>query len=252
VNPRGRLVALETLVAITGLAVGFGVWSALTGPDVAVVQLRDAAENTAGAPSAEATVYATIDSSSSGTTALPNESIVIKGTTIYQAPDRQSVNEFITASTGSGTRQGGTQYTQIGSFCWYTTTCQSESALRSAGVLNQLGHTSGVSYQNGTYLVSPAASIHFVSAEFPGVFAGLGVPIIENAVVKVRISGSYVSSVQISFDAIASAGGPHPSRFASGTVKITEVARYIDIGNAPAVVRPAGPPTSVAGVSDEA
>src|SRR5580698_239321 len=121
----GRLMTLASLGVLGALTAGFGVWSALTGPPVAVVQLHDAADNTIAAPSFRATLDGTISVSFSGATAAQGESDVIRESGIFQAPDRTFVNASNVATISGVSRRTQIEWTQIGDSCWHVATCQS-------------------------------------------------------------------------------------------------------------------------------
>ena len=96
-------MSLATLGVLCALSAGGGVWSALTGPRVADVQLHDAASNTVSASSFVVTLDAKIKQTTSGSFGSPttgssaplNEITSSSETIVYEAPDRVSVKDSV-------------------------------------------------------------------------------------------------------------------------------------------------------------
>ena len=242
-------MSLATLGVLCALSAGSGVWSALTGPRVADVQLHVAASNTVAAASFVATVNAKIKETTSGSLGSPTvggsapqtQISTSKETIVYQAPDRVQVKES-SAINGQSTPE--TEETQIGSSCWESASlsgqhqqCQTNAVSMFLEIVRELEKTSKVTYRAGTYDLTPADSLTFLNDALGGTGGG---PPPKNLVVQVRIQGSNVSSEHISFtEAEAGVSG-------SGSISlIADIdATFTHIGSAPPVARPSGPPTA--------
>jgi hypothetical protein len=246
---QGRFMSLATLGVLCALSAGGGVWSALTGPRVADVQLHDAASNTVAAPSFVATVNAKITEISSGSLGSPtaggtapvNQISSSKETIVYQAPDSVLVKEV---SAINGQNAPETEETQIGPSCWQPASasgqqqqCQANAVSMFLEIVRVLEKTTKVSFRDGIYQLTPADSLTFLNDALGGTGGG---PTPKNLVVQVRIEGSNVASEHISFSE-GEAGAA-----ASPTISLTAVidAKFTEIGSAPPVVRPAGLPTA--------
>ncbi len=242
-------MSLATLGVLCALSAGGGVWSALSGPRVADVQLHDAASNTLAASSFVATVTAKIDEITSGSFGSPtaggavpqNLSSTSKETIVYQAPDRVLVKD---SSESNGTSEPTAVETQIGSSCWQPASesgeqeqCQANAVSTFLEIVRVLKKTSKVAYGNGTYRLTSADSLNFLNDALGGTGGG---PVPKDLLVQVRIEGSYISWEHITFTqneaGVAGTG--------SISLSVDIVATFTHFGTAPPVVRPAGPPTS--------
>lgn len=243
-------MSLATLGVLCALSAGGGVWSALTGPRVADVQLHVAASNTAAASSFVATVDAKINETASGSLGSPTVGgsapqtriSTSKETIVYQAPDRVQVKE---SSAINGQSAPATEETQIGSSCWQPASasgqqqqCQADSVSMFLEIVRVLEKTSKVSYRGGTYELTPADSLTFLNDALGGTGGG---PAPKNLVVQVRIEGSNISSEHISFT--ESQAGVAGSESISLIADID--ATFTEVGSAAPVVRPTGPPTAI-------
>jgi hypothetical protein len=257
---QGRLVSLATLGVLVALSAGGGIWSALSGPRVADVQLHDAASNTVAAPSFVATLNATIKESlngppPSGSSGPQSQTTTTKETVTYQAPDRVMVKESEAATPASSQGSTQTDLVQIGSSCWVPAselggtaaapTCNASDITMFLDLVSGLEKTSSVTRRgDGTYELDLADSRRFILTDFLGGSGGITTP--ENAKVEIRIDGSNVVWEHLSFDSTEPSGAAAPTGGKPETISVSLdlVARFTQIGSAPPVVRPAGAPTA--------
>jgi hypothetical protein len=239
---RGQFSVFMVLGLLTALSAGGAVWSAVTGPNDADVQLQDAAANTVAASSmvvdASLKMFLSLGAGSSGAGGSPvAENLTINETVDYQAPDRI----FATASEVGSLAQGVDQptelrETQIGSSCWEYGSpitgggCSAGAIAQFFSIVRSLEHASGVTFEDGSYHLSPSASeTLFNDIGGSGGSASSGP------------TGSYSAEVQLQGGVILSEyiteGGP------AGTGTKIDV-RISEVGSAPPVVRPSGPPTA--------
>ncbi len=232
----GRLQSFATLGLLSVLAAGFGLWSAFSGPQVADVQLHDAAANTLAASgfveTLQSTAGATTTTSSSPTTTID-----------YQAPDRFAVVGSYQENGGKGRTE--LRFTQIGSACWegpaaenpgapsVQSVCAPTSGSDLLNVLRDLEHASTDTLRGGVYTLDQKDSPQFVS-DFLGPFA----TIVNGLPVEVRIDGSYVSWVH--FVLTVRSGPSEGDHYASVTI------RFTNVGTALPVIRPAAEPPPTA------
>jgi hypothetical protein len=250
---QGRFMSLATLGLLCVLSAGGGVWSALTGPRVADVQLQDAASNTVAAPSFVATVNATIKEAanvpSGATSVVRTETSTADQSVVYQAPDRVMVKESTEVSPASGISSSQTDLVQIGTSCWQSasqssasTGCQASAFSKFLDLVSGLETSSGATLRDGTFELTATDSRRFIVTDVLG--DEIGSSPLEDPIVQVRIQGSDVVWEHLSFHTTESApdsSGPLPE---SISVSFNLVAQFTEIGSAPPVVRPAGPPTS--------
>ena len=230
-------MSLATLGVLCTLSAGGGVWSALTGPRVADVQLHVAASNTVAAASFVATVDAKINETESGSLGSPTVGGTApqtrisssKETIVYQAPDRVLVKE---SSAINGQSAPDTEETQIGSSCWQSASasgqqqqCQANAVSMFLEIVRVLEKTSKVSYRDGKYQLTAADSLTFLNDALGGTGGG---PAPKNLVVQVRIDGSNVSSEHISFTEGESEGAGSPSISLTADIDAT----FTEIGSA--------------------
>jgi hypothetical protein len=228
----GRSLSIGSLALLTALAASFGAWSATSGPVVAEVQLRVAAENLAAATSYVEVADQT--ESVIGTAEQEQLHEVVD----YQAPNRDSVTLTARVNTSAGQTVSTQTLTQVGPSCWTHSTgasgaslgCSLQGRQRSLVTLKDFENSSGVTDHAGTYVLSPQESARVISA---GSSSSITVGM---ATVELRISGDSISWERLSFDAGLS----------GASVLIEEVITFSDVGRAPAVVAPAGPPTATA------
>jgi len=226
-------------------------------PRVYDIQLRVAAANTASASSFIANLDLTFASASSES--LPELSppvsehtvIRLQGTFYYQAPNRIQIREsFSSPGTGKFT----IRETQIGGSCWrsYQSTparggglgCDKNAVPNVLSFLSQLERASDVNFRDGGYYLSRRDGVAFVQAAIPGLLSqdGFFGVATQDLVMETRIKGSTISWQRLSFSGPVT-GTPS---FAQINASLDLVVRYSDIGSAPAVVRPGGPPTNSA------
>lgn len=255
-------MSIATVGVLGLLSAGGGIWSGLTGPRIADVQLRDAASNTVAEPSFVATVNATIKETSSGTpfgspasggSSIPaSQTSTSKETVVYQAPDRVDV-KVSSEAPGSGQSPNETDLIQIGSSCWQPPSqlsassgpqpCQASSISMFLELVRGLEKSSSVTQRDGMYDLSPADGRRFLVDAFLG-GSSVGVAP-KNVSVQVRIQGSDVVWEHLSFGSTQPLGlGASGGKAQTITVTFDLVARITQIGSAPPIVRPAGPPTS--------
>jgi hypothetical protein len=258
---QGRLMSIATVGVLVLLSAGGGIWSALTGPRVADVQLQDAASNTVAAPSFVATVDATVKETLNGPFGSPaaggssgpqSQTSVTSETVVYQAPDRVIVKESakVTPASGQGTNE--TDIVQIGSSCWQPAaqlgsqpaSCRASAIPMFLDLVSGLEKTSRVTEHDGTYDLTPSDSRRFLTTAFLGGTGGGTPP--KNVIVQVRIQGSDVVWEHLSFGSTQVVAGGTSGTGQSQTISVSLdlVARFTEIGSAPPVVRPAGAPTS--------
>ncbi len=223
----GRHLSLGSVGLLALLTAAAGLWSALTGPRIADVQLHQATANLIAASSFTAVVDET--ESVIGT----SEQVHIHEVLDYVAPDRQMVTREIT----EGRLTGGGTLTQIGGSCWIHNTgpftrsvCNRAAFQAFLDHLRQLEHSTDVSDNGGTYFLTPPDSSRWILADVPGN------RMIGMAEVEARIDGETLSSVRVSFDASLS----------GASVLVYETLQFAAIDHGPAIVTPAGPPTSTA------
>jgi hypothetical protein len=246
---QGRLVSLATLGVLVALSAGGGVWSALSGPRVADVQLHDAASNTLAAPSFVVTLDATVREALNGSAQPEAQTTSTSERVDYQAPDRVTVNESTKVTPASSQGNTETDLVQIGSSCWEPASevaqssaapaCQASDIPMFLSLVGGLDKTSNVTQTSGMYELDAADSKHFILTDFLGGSGGTLTP--ENAKVQIRIQGSDVVWEHLSFDSTESDPGS-PTQTISVTLDL--VARISQIGSAPPVLRPKGAPTS--------
>ena len=222
----GRSLSLAAVTLLGVLAAAAGLWSGLTGPRVADVQLQQAAANLV----ASSSFVAALDETESviGTAEQARIHEVID----YVAPDRQ----MVTRTISEGPRSGFGTLTQIGGSCWFHNTGSFPSpGCDAAGIqlllrqLRNFENSSGVSENGGTYMLSARQSADWISRA--GEDNGFGMPVVE-----ARIDGGTVSWVQLSFDAGTS----------GASILVDETMRFSDIDHGPPVAVPDGPPTATA------
>jgi hypothetical protein len=247
-------MSLATLGLLLALSAGFGVWSALTGPRDADVQLHDAASNTAAASSFVATLDSTIKETlvgspvAGGSSGLQSETSKTTETVDYQAPDRVKVKETTHTSSAGGTVTIG--LVQIGTSCWQTPSepsepsdCQASAVPMFLDLVSGLEKSSNVTLHDGTYKLNAADGRRYILTDFLDGSSGVTAPSKES--VQIRIDGSNVVWELLSFATTEPSGGTsangQPEMVA---VSLDIVARFTQIGSAPPVVRPTGAPTS--------
>jgi hypothetical protein len=253
---QGRALSLATLGLLLVLSAGAGVWSALTGPRDADVQLHDAASNTAAASSFVATLDSTIKESligssvAGGSSGVQSETSKTTETVDYQAPDRVKVKETTQTSPSTADGTGVIDLVQIGTSCWETpadpsepSDCQASAIPMFLDLVSGLEKSSKVTLHSGTYKLDSSDSKHFILTDF--LDGSGGVTALSKASVQIRIDGSNVVWEHLSFATTEPSGGTS----ANGqpemiSVSLDIVARFTQIGSAPPVVRPTGAPTS--------
>ncbi len=253
-------MSLATLGVLTALSAGAGVWSALTGPRDADVQLHDAASNTVTAVSFVATLNSTIKETlvgsslgsplTPGSSGAQSQTSKTTETVDYQSPDRVMVKDKTQTSPATADGSGAIDLTQIGTSCWETpsppagsSACEANAIPKFLDLVSGLEKSSNVSLQGGTYKLDPADSKRFILTDFLDNSGGITTPV--NASVQVRIQGSNVVWEHMSFSTTEPSGatttGGQPELV---SVTLDVVARFTQIGSAPPVVRPASAPSS--------
>jgi hypothetical protein len=241
---RGQLSVFLVLGLLTVLSLGGAAWSAFTGPKVADVQLQEAAANTVAASSMVVVQHATIkialptQAGSTGGTA-ENETETISETVDYQAPDRIHATSTESGSGSGATAPVTSTETQIGDACWTNapagddTSCSAKAISSFFTVVSGLEKATDVSDRGGTYVLTPQASGTVVEA----MDGGQGNSVFGAASgdsVEARIAGDTISWEQV---------GIHSAGSTVGT-SVNIVITYSDIGSAPPVATPSGPPTT--------
>ncbi len=253
-------MSLATLGVLLVLSAGAGVWSALTGPRDADVQLHDAASNTAAASSFVATLDSTIKETlvgssfgsptAGGSSGLQSQTSKTTETVDYQAPDRVKVKETTQTSPSTAGGTVAIDLVQIGTSCWQTPAessepsgCQATAIPMFLDLVSGLEKSSNVTLHDGTYKLDPADSKRYILTDFLDGSGGVTTP--SKASVQIRIDGSNVVWEHLSFATTEPSGGTsvngQPEMI---SVSLDIVARLTQIGSAPPVVRPAGAPTS--------
>jgi hypothetical protein len=228
----GRFQSFSSLGLLSVLAAGFGLWSAFSGPKIAAVQLHAAAANTLAA-SGFVETFQFIP------TATPTKSSAPTTTIYYQAPDRfGTVGSYEVNGSKVPTEL---RMAQIGSACWEEPAADSpgapsaESSCVPSGnsqflsVLQDLEDASGVTLRGGVYSVDQQDTGPFVRGVY-GPFAKF----FKDQSVEVRTDGSYVSWLRIVLDIGSGRLAGHPYE--------SIVIRFMGVGTAPPVVRPATEP----------
>jgi hypothetical protein len=232
----GRGVSFATLGFLGAASLAFGLWSGLSGPRAADVQLHDAVADTLAAPGFVVTLEPTAVSSASGSPAYSSTFGQGRIVVDYEAPD----DEVLTTFDSAGHIE--IRITEIGSSCWVTGAssgatvapdCASDSVQSFLSQIGELKSTTGATIENGVYVLSPSDSRKFAednsgsSASSQGSNAvQLGTP--ARLEIRIRLNGNFVDWIY----EIA------PGSFGAD-------AQFADIGTAPPIVRPSGPPTSV-------
>ena len=237
------------LTVLAVLSLGGAAWSAFTGPRVADVQLQVAAANTVAAPSLivhlQATITASLSAQSgSGTSGGTTENEVekISETVDYQAPDRIKATTTDTDSGIEGSTSGPvtSSETQIGNACW-TNAPAGTDVMCTAGaissfldVVSSLEKATGITDRNGTYYLSPKATQILVEALDGGqgdsTLGGSG----SGDSAEARINGDAVSWEKLTVNSAST----------QGKTSLDIVVTFTDIGSAPPVETPSGPPTA--------
>lgn len=223
----GRAISLGSIALVAVLSGSLGLWSAFSGPRVADVALHQAAANLAAASS----FVITLDQTESvlGT----SEQVHIGEVVRFEAPDKETSVQTVDSLRSHSVKK----ITQIGSSCWIYTTgpatpfpCMRNEIQHIVGFVSDLETASGVTDHGGTYILDKKDSASVITKEASGQLA------IGMAKVEVRLSGDFISWEDLSLDAAVD----------GASILIDEVVRFSDVGNAPAVVAPQGPPTAIA------
>jgi hypothetical protein len=232
----GRGVSFATLGFLGVASVAFGLWSGLSGPKIADVQLHDAVSNTLAAPGFVATFQLVFQnqsgSSATGSTAYSSSLRLGRIVIEYRAPDRAVM------SASAPPAKGSASITQIGSSCWVASTpsslrvtlvpaCVVDSIRNFMSSVRSLTSSTDVDLKNGLYTSSLSGDRLFGnSGGNSSAQARLG-----SARVEVRLSGDFVDWIHVAFP--------------SGFGRVEESIQFEDVGTAPAIMRPSGAPTSV-------
>jgi hypothetical protein len=239
---RGQLSVFLVLGLLTLLSLGGAAWSAFTGPKVADVQLQEAAANTVAASSMVVVQHATIKialPTQAGSTGGTAETETISETVDYQAPDRIQATSTESGSGSGATAPVTSTETQIGDACWTNapagddTSCSAKAISSFFTVVSGLEKATDVTDRGGTYFLSPGASGSVVQAMDGGQGNSVFGPA-SGDLVEARIVGDTISWEQVRIDSAGSAAG----------TSVTIVITYSDIGSAPPVETPSGPPTA--------
>jgi hypothetical protein len=226
----GRHLSVASVAVLGCLGAGFGAWSGFTNPPIAGVQLQIASQNLAAISSFTATVDETESVVGTG------EVVTIREVVHHQAPDREFVMETTHVAGVEIPYSYSRTLTQIGGSCWTTVsgprnvtplTC-SASNVRVKPLSNPQTQSS-VTYNNGTYSISPNVAQKYLKASTP---YPIGMVTFE-----ARIDGEYVSWEHISF-VLAVSGA---------TIDVVQTTQFGEFGSAPPVTAPEGAPTAIAG-----
>ena len=219
----GRALSFGAVTLLGVLAAAFGLWSGLTGPRVADVQVQQAAANLV----ASSSFVAVIDQTESviGTAQQSRIHEVID----YVAPDRQ----MVTRTISEGRTSGNGTLTQIGASCWFhnlgsfpSSECDAAGIQLLLGQMRSFEKSSDVSESGGTYMLDAHESASWISEA--GVDGAVGMPTVE-----ARIDGEILSWVNVSFDLGMS----------GASILVNETVRFGDIDHGPPVGAPEGPPS---------
>ena len=238
-NMTGGLQSFASLGLLSVLAAGFGLWSALSAPQVAAVQLHVAAANTLAASGFVETVQ-------SMPTATPAKSSAPTTTLYYQAPDRfTTVGSYEVNGSKVLTEL---RMTQIGSACWEEPAADNPAAPSEESFCAQSGSSEFLSVlqDSKTHLVSRFEAAFTRSTNKTrsllcravyGPFAKL----FKGQSVEVRTDGTYVTWLHIVLDFGSGRLAGHPYE--------SVVIGFTDVGTAPPVVRPAPEPSTATTVA---
>jgi hypothetical protein len=227
----GRLTSIASVLAVGVLGAGFAAWSGLTGPQVAGVQLRSAAQN-----SAASSFVAIVDATESVTGT--DEVITTQDTTVREAPDRATQIRSGEVTGIDNDYSFRLTLTQVGNSCWTTERPPGEHPLecqmsRIRPMPPPLADTeTGVTVEAGTYSLSPAASESIITSQISG-------PVGMSSI-QYRISGSYLSWERVSFNVSVS----------GADLEILETLRFSHYGDVPPIATPPGRPTATAPPSE--
>jgi hypothetical protein len=222
----GRDISLGSVALVAVLSAAVGIWSGLSGPKVADVQVHQAAANLAAASSFVVNVDQTVSEIGTADQAQIDEVVH------YQAPDRQWATQTVRSNQSVSVKT----ITQIGGSCWIHSTgpappftCLRNSFENLLGAVRAFEKPSEITNVAGTYTLSAKDSAAIISPVSGGLTIGM-------PAVEVRITGAVISWEHISLDT--------SERGAS--ILIDEVIHFSQVGNGPAVVAPSGPPTETA------
>jgi hypothetical protein len=226
----GRGITLATLGFLGAASLGFGLWSGLSSPRIADVQLHDAVANTLAASGFAVTLQNIFEASAPVAPSTPAYSSNVELGRIvlyYEAPDSAVLSEV--DPSGHTTLR----VTEIGSSCWVTgvsrpgVTISPECYLASVKTflssIGELESTTDVTVEDGVYVLSPSDSRKFVSrGDSPGT------QLLTPVRLEVHLKGDFVDWIR--------QVGPGP---------IGEYLGFTDVGTAPPIMRPSGPPIPV-------
>jgi hypothetical protein len=228
----GRGTAFATLGFLGVASLAFGLWSGLSGPRVADVELHDAVSNTLAASGFVATIQITEDRASATSPGSPaySSNLVFGGTVVdYEEPDSEIVSSL--APFGHRTMR----ITEIGSSCWVTgvpsgpgvslaTDCSLDSIQTVLSSIEDLRATTDVALKGGVYALSPSDSRKFVAASY-GSSGSNPVQYVGPARVEIRLNGGFIDWINL---------------IVPGS--IGALLRFTDVGTEPPIKRPPGPP----------
>jgi hypothetical protein len=231
----------------------------VTGPKVADAALHVAAASTVAAPSLLATVQTSFGVNFGGASSVagsgpPNTVTKVKETIDYQAPDRVLVNESGSSSAGGSSTPTVDRLTQIGSSCWETPpapgslgqqACNNSAISGFFNIVQSLESASGVSFRDGTYYLSRSASLRVINS-IGGTGNELTSADVKSVSVQAQVHGDSISWESLSYTVSESAPAGIGSAPGGGAFEesVQIAVRFTEIGSAPPVNRPAGPPTS--------
>jgi hypothetical protein len=225
----GKLESILSLVVLTALAVGFGAWSGLTGPELTSVDLQVASADLASASGFLATQNITESVVGS------DEVVTVQESVDWQAPDRVALTQTTRVTDESGDYTYVRTLTQIGDSCW-SVVVRGPADLKPLACTTQsnrlkiltAAETAGAIENDGVYLLSPGGGDAYLSSRKLEAFGMVSI--------EMRISGDYLSWQRFAFDESVS----------GANVEVVEVVGFKDVGNAPPVARPSGDPTEMA------
>jgi hypothetical protein len=110
-------------------------------------------------------------------------------------------------------------------------------------IVGALKNSSDVVYRNGLYSLAAHDVARFLNVAFPAPGGSSSQLKPTNIKVEARIQGDYVSWEHVAFseNGSSAAAGTGSENFSEG---VDVIARFTQVGSAPAVKRPAGVPTS--------
>jgi hypothetical protein len=228
----GRGTTFATLGFLGAASLAFGLWSGLSGPRVADVELHDAVSNTLAASGFVATIQITEDRASAISPGSPaySSNLVFGGIVVdYEAPD----SEIVSSAASSGHKT--VRITEIGSSCWVTgapsgpgvslaSDCSLDSIQTVLSSIEELRTTTDVALKGGVYVLSLSDSRKFAAAS-NGSSASDPLQYVGRARVEIQLNGGFIDWINL---------------IVPGS--IGALLRFTDVGTEPPIKPPPGQP----------